>query len=258
MLLHQADGQADSARCRADGCPADAGVDRRIELSAEYDRAVAGVQGACPTAAAAPRRPSFSARTSVGASMYFAPTRRILLVADHHTSRPLGLRAVGERRVGATGAATLTRSWVAGHRSLPFIPRPETEAQEGMNMNTKRSDRLPPVKLFDADGESIDTDAAEKQIDSARQYHRELLREPATQNLRGRRRPTGLIEILVGGPSWDQGADVLRKWARDTVAWFRDGLGPGSRIAIAAAHAGERAYHVHLIAVVADEQRRLG
>lgn len=133
------------------------------------------------------------------------------------------------------------------------VDRPDTAAdREG----------VPPAVLVGPGGVQILMDGARKHLASVEQDLEVLLREQA-------RRPgpksSGIVELHVGGLDWDRDRDGkpiynqrIANYTGDVYRFFEKNLGPESRIATAAVHLDEVAPHVHILAVCANAERRLG
>ena len=75
----------------------------------------------------------------------------------------------------------------------------------------------------------------------------------------GRGRPTpGVFEFVAGGIRSDTEGPERVAWATATVKWLEEGLGSGSTIALAVLHNDETTPHIHVMALVADENSKLG
>ena len=69
-------------------------------------------------------------------------------------------------------------------------------------------------------------------------------------------KPQPAVEVLFAGPppfesdeAWPR--DKVDAWAKATVDWLRDGIGPDAKIAVAALHNDEASPHVHVMLVPA-------
>lgn len=72
------------------------------------------------------------------------------------------------------------------------------------------------------------------------------------------RPPSGVFEFAAGGIRSDTKGPERIAWATATVKWLEEGLGPGSTIALAVLHNDETTPHIHVMAMVADENCKLG
>ena len=126
--------------------------------------------------------------------------------------------------------------------------RPETSVQR---------EGRPKVQPLDEDGNAITREAANKMLDAAKVRHSQCLAAGKRKPRRGPK-AAGWVDWMIAGPSWDTGDDGIRDWVRDSVAWVSAGMGPGSRIGVVSLHLDEAEPHLHILAVAADEQDRLG
>ena len=121
----------------------------------------------------------------------------------------------------------------------------------------KRED-MPKVVALDAAGNPYSNAAAKGMVAESRERLKELrAMRKRSPPVRGRK-SSGLTDFVIAGPSWGLGMDGIKAWARDSVRYVADGLGKGSKIAVATLHLDEAEPHVHILAVVADENDRMG
>lgn len=130
------------------------------------------------------------------------------------------------------------------------IRRPETAVA--------RKD-IPPQKLLDPDTRDYlaDLNRLNVLVEDARE---ELTASRAAVRAKrsAGRRSTGVAGFTVGGPDWTMGMDAIDSWAKETLGFIVDGLGPRSRVAVASLHLDEARPHLHVLAMVADRNGKLG
>ena len=81
----------------------------------------------------------------------------------------------------------------------------------------------------------------------------------ATAKPRRGRKPKHVIDIVIAGPpsygpeQWSDAREL--QWARDSVAWVREVLGPQSVVVAATLHRDEKSPHLHVLAVPIERER---
>lgn len=123
--------------------------------------------------------------------------------------------------------------------------------------NAKPREGLEFVEHLGSDGEPIDRMSAGKMLFAANELLREE-REKRRKEKRGGYRASGIIDFFAGGPTWKDEKNLRGEFAATFVKWIRDKLGPRSKIAIAAIHNDETAFHVHVVAVCVSPEGRFG
>ncbi len=109
------------------------------------------------------------------------------------------------------------------------------------------------------DGLEVDLGTVGEMVAGARKQREEVLAE--RRGKRGRR-SFGCVEFVMQGPPFRKMSDrqlkKITSWARDSVLFVSRRMGPESRIAAAALHLDEKEPNVHVLAFVANADRRPG